>query len=550
MTKIQDKQINNSLKEIEEITSKILASTSSRKLIVAGPGTGKTTFFRKIITSKNNSRNNFLVLTFINTLEAELEKELGDIAKIYTFHGYCHSLLRKYSDLRSGLTAEFEYYPPLVELIKSDSRILTKTQEAPEFINEMRNLTGTNPKYYLKRGNYYNAVGYDDSIYRVNKAVDDGIHLNENYELIVVDEYQDFNLLETKVLGKLSESNNILIAGDDDQALYCDLRGSDPNYIRRLWGTSDYEKFELPLCFRSTKAIVMFFNYFLDIVKAKDYLKGRIDKRFLPSPTKESDNTDYPSVKVVTTSIQKKKSDTNYFGRYILNELEKVKSKEISESHEKGFPTVLIIGASHYLNSISSYFEENNINFERRKSEGGLTINIEDGLKLLKTDKNTNLAWRIILESVKPSFYEEIINKTFSDNPSLIDLIPDEFSAKYLKLAQKFEIQEEVKTESEVDKTKPLIKLTSFEGAKGLSAHHVFIVGLQDSILPKDANKIRDIEISKFLVALTRARKQCHLLSTYRFAGVSTTPSKFVTWVTSTKIPQVEVINIDKDYWK
>lgn len=546
----QNNLVQDPLKEIELITNKILASDSPKKLIVAGPGTGKTTFFRKIIVSKKGTKDNFLVFTFINTLEAELEKDLGDIAKIHTFHGYCHFLLRRFSDLRGGLISDFEYYPPLIELTKSDSRILNSDDECPEFVKEMRNLTELNLDFYLDRSNYYNAVGFDDSVYRVFKAANGGVDLKDKYKLVVVDEYQDFNLLETKLLGKLSETNSVLLAGDDDQALYCDLRGSNPTYIRNLWGNSDYEKFELPLCFRSTKAIVMFFNNFLDIVKAKGYLKGRIDKRFLPSPTKESDDSDYPKIKLVITSIQKKAVDTNYFGRYILRELEKVKPDEISESHTKGFPTVLIIGASHYLDNLSYFLHENNIDFERRKSESGIDIKIEDGLKLLKIDKNTNLAWRIILECTKPSFFKEILSKTQSGDIDLVKVIPSEFVNKYLDLASKLEIKEESKTQAETDKSKPSIKLTTFEGAKGLSAHRVFIAGLQNGILPKDSNRIRDIEISKLLVALTRARKQCHILSTYRFAGVSTQPSKFIDWVVKEKVPEIEIVNIDKTYWK
>jgi superfamily I DNA/RNA helicase len=41
----------------------------------------------------------------------------------------------------------------------------------------------------------------------------------------------------------------------------------------------------------------------------------------------------------------------------------------------------------------------------------------------------------------------------------------------------------------------------------------VFIVGVHDAGMPKDNNNIDDVEISQFIVALTRTRKQCHILS-------------------------------------
>src|SRR2546425_8826066 len=56
----------------------------------------------------------------------------------------------------------------------------------------------------------------------------------------------------------------------------------------------------------------------------------------------------------------------------------------------------------------------------------------------------------------------------------------------------------------EVDQSKPVIKLTSFEGSKGLSAQHVFVVGVHENELPKRISDIKDLEICKFLVSLTR----------------------------------------------
>jgi superfamily I DNA/RNA helicase len=78
---------------------------------------------------------------------------------------------------------------------------------------------------------------------------------------------------------------------------------------------------------------------------------------------------------------------------------------------------------------------------------------------------------------------------------------------------------------------KPTIKLTSFQSAKGLSAQYVFVVGLHEGDLPKNSNKVDDIEVCKFLVALTRTRKQCYLLWTGRFAGVIKNPSMFLNWI-------------------
>ena len=71
----------------------------------------------------------------------------------------------------------------------------------------------------------------------------------------------------------------------------------------------------------------------------------------------------------------------------------------------------------------------------------------------------------------------------------------------------------EKEEEEKPDKTKPSILLSSFVGCKGLSAGYVMIVGANDSSIPKDPNNISDVEIAQFMVALTRTRKQCHIIS-------------------------------------
>ena len=91
------------------------------------------------------------------------------------------------------------------------------------------------------------------------------------------------------------------------------------------------------------------------------------------------------------------------------------------------------------------------------------------------------------------------------------------------------------------------IKLTSFEGAKGLSAQHVFLVGLHAGDLPRDQKNIQDLEICKFLVGLTRTKKRCALLWTKCFGSDWKEPSIFLRWI---KDERYEPITVDKEYWK
>lgn len=535
--------------EIDKLIRNILESPVSKKLIVAGPGTGKTALFKQAISHIGGTDDKFLALTFINNLEDELKKELEGLAKVYTFHGYCFYLLIKNPNLRNGLKDNFLYYPPLIEIIKKDWETI-KEVNSPPFIDLMRHLSNQDVlSFFIQMGNYYNAVGYDDSIYRVYKSFEEGKEYTKRYKLIIVDEYQDFNLLETSILSKLLAFNPVLIAGDDDQALYCDLRGSDPKYIRKLFGSEDFKKFELPFCFRCPRPIVSVFNQFVSIAKSKGFFKSRIEKKFNYSPSKKQDSESYPFVKLIFTSTQKKSLNVNYFGRYIVQEIKKIKNEEILESHKKGFPTVLIIGPTHFLNSITPVFENEKIIFSLRKSTEGLKVKLEDGLRFLKQDSKSVLGWRIILESTKPNFYKKVIRPIVEEEKNPADVLPNYYIKEFTEKAEKFEISEKLEIQDKIDDTKPSIKLTTFEGAKGLSAQHVFVLGLQNGILPKNPNEIKDIDLCKFLVSITRSRKQCHILTTYRFAGRTLEISEFIKWLCSRDIPELKKIELNKDYW-
>ena len=79
-----------------EATQAIVDSEADKKLIVAGPGTGKTFTFREAL-SVSDERG--LALTFIRNLVAELRKDLSDVADVFTFHGFCkHQLYRHPTD--------------------------------------------------------------------------------------------------------------------------------------------------------------------------------------------------------------------------------------------------------------------------------------------------------------------------------------------------------------------------------------------------------------------------------------------------------------------
>jgi superfamily I DNA/RNA helicase len=144
------------------------------------------------------------------------------------------------------------------------------------------------------------------------------------------------------------------------------------------------------------------------------------------------------------------------------------------------------------------------------------------------------LGWRTVLETDRPDFESTVIRRSVETGKNLHQLLPPDFKQKILAETEKVELDnpDEARTELPPENHDvPTIKLVSFEGSKGLSAQHVFVVGVHEGELPHDAQQISDLEVCKFLVALTRTRKQCHVMTSFRFSGAPRRPSVFVGWL-------------------
>lgn len=531
---------------LQHILDGIVASNARRKVIVAGPGTGKTALFRRLLEAHDGPRDGRLVLTFINNLRAELNEALGELARVLTFHGYCRHLLHLRPRLREGLGADFRYYPPLPTIVESDWAS-SRGGQVPKFVGLMRRLeAGDATAFYLQRADYYDAVSFDDSVFRVHRGLAAHPDEIEEYETVLIDEYQDFNRLEATLLDLLATRSPIAIAGDDDQALYSVLRSSSPEFIRARYDGGEYERFALPFCMRCPEVIVRTVGDIVGQARRLGLLAGRIDKPYDPyPPRKAADSVRYPRIKVVETSVQSLRA--NYFGRYIAQAIDTIPAEEIAESHLGRFPTVLVIGPGQYLRQIRLHLEENGYQCEAAAEGDTVAVNRTEGLTILVANPDANLGWRIVLEADNPPFLTGAVRRSAADRVPLVGIIPQAFRDQTLAEAQAYKPPAEVvRAAADVDPVRPTIKFASFEGSKGLSAQHVFVVGLHEGDLPRQPAAINDLEVCKMIVAITRTRKQCHLIYARRWGNNWKRPSPFLGWIHPERREQLRVT---RSYW-
>ena len=536
---IKDEIIKRQKLESRAIIDRIIESNDSKIVIVAGAGTGKTFIFNQIL--KHHPGSNTMVLTFLNLLKQDMLKSIEDNAQVKTLHQYCIGIL--YSKL-----GEIELYSKPSCLIRSDAIYFERTPIDYSAGMRTLNIGKDDIEFFETRCRFYQATNFEYPVFYVYRGLSNKELSINSFDRLFVDEYQDFNLLEVSLINKLEYFGKVIIVSDDDQAIY-EKRDSSPLYLRHLYSRSDFKKFELPYCFRCTKVIIGAVKDIIIQAKAEGHLHNRIAKRYdYYIDKKEVDSQRNPHI--ITAQFKLASS----LPKFILREMSSIPVTDVLESWDDSYPTVLIVGSSHYLELIYKEIHAlPNVDWKKTKEDKSI---ISDAYEYLLKDFNSNLGWRILMELelqrgiarnvlincpdgllsknlpkdfVKKHLYiTKLIQKIDADNvdPSILHQLRQSLREKdYVCVVDRF--VNSIAPLSE-DKTKLSIKLLTYMGCKGLSAGYVFIVGFNNKVILKNKHLISDVEICKFIVALTRTRKKCYILTDKYF---STPKRKDGTWI-------------------
>lgn len=558
-----------------EAVERLVGSKSPKRLVVAGPGTGKTYAFKEALSQIEPPG---LALTFIRNLVADLTVALGELADVNTFHSYSKFLCHKLGP--EGLTSRFDFYPPLPDLVAVDLSLISGADVSRESIDkafQTLDEDGDLPRRALNVASYYDAASFVDVVYRVFRHLVDHPDETPKHPLIVIDEYQDFTRLETAFIAQLATVSPVLVAGDDDQALYT-RRFASAAHIRALAESEDYERHELPYCSRCTDVVVRGVNEAIRRAIDNGNLKGRLDKPYVCyMPDKERTSREHPLIWDVRCSVNNSRAP--YIARYIAEQIREIPAADIEEARVGNYPTVLVVGPGHFVRPVHEYLQEAGFAQAELREASPLDVEPLDGYRRLARDAASRLGWRILICVDPPTGWEDAVRDSVGAGRELSDLLPDAYRRRHLWLAslvrqllngdeltesEADEITSTVRLKLEeikaklgadeeeaiapvrvVDPEEPTIVCTTLVGAKGLSAGHVFVVGCNDGHFPRDPKAITDDEVCQLLVALSRTRTQCHLVSCGRFGAVRTRPSRFLQWLS----PMTERRTVNQAYW-
>ncbi len=517
------------LKHVEAI----LSSKSRKKVVVAGPGTGKTYLFKRILEGKPGS----LTLTFVNSLVEDLSLELYGMSEVKTLHSFARSMLSRIAD------KQISVYPRLSNVIKDDAEILIEEEVDFDKLFYDREDESKFIEFYKRRRIYYSYYGYIDIIFAAVKYFEKYRDKLPTYEQVLVDEFQDFNKLEVSLIDLLAEKSPILLVGDDDQALY-EFKSASTRHIRERHSKEmpDFESFNLPYCARCTRVIVEAANDIIESAKKSGFLDGRINKPYIYFDHQEKDKESEKYSKIYYT---------HKFARQIPWFI-KEKIAVMADDIKSHFSVLIISPYKKQSYAIAEALKEkglHNIEYARKNEP---EVSLLDGIKLILENKDDNLGWRIaskfLLNEIE---FVDLLKETELDpNKKIHELIDPKYKTElmnilgildyinndkpvndeeYYEVLQKinldpFGISKEFLKE-EMSSTlvrigipalrKIQIKASTIQSSKGLAADLVFITHFDDRFFVKneDKTKITDQDICNFLVALSRTKKKLYLIS-------------------------------------
>lgn len=248
------------------------------KLIESGAGTGKTTYVVnevvRLIKENEVKSSEFLLLTFTNKAAKEMKdrveiklKEEFDEDFLFqgnasTFHSFAKKMIERYrhktflSEYKNvkwmhekqiyGLLRNF-ILPKYIAIEPVESKNRQKITEILKNISSVKQglveLSSFNQIFYNIWTDYhdflntYKRIDYSDGLILLDDLLDDKEVLQDisnSYKYVIVDEFQDCNELQFRIVEKLSKINqNLLLVGDKNQSIYA-FNGGQVKFIENF----------------------------------------------------------------------------------------------------------------------------------------------------------------------------------------------------------------------------------------------------------------------------------------------------------------------------
>lgn len=259
--------------------------------VCACPGSGKTSVITERVVrliSKGFSPRSMLCITFTNKAAKEMKErvikklgEKGNEIYISTFHALCATIIRKYGayigysanttilddDDQEGLMSQsvrqagYEFpVPQIKSLIWKTNDLREKLIPEDEFAKHFKIEAEANIAIdYIARMRKNSQIDFSgllsETVRLLEKDSEVLSKLQSRFDFIQIDESQDTNLAQFKIVQLIGAHNNVFVVGDPDQGIYS-WRGARYQNIEDFVNINKAKVVSLPTNYRSTPEIV------------------------------------------------------------------------------------------------------------------------------------------------------------------------------------------------------------------------------------------------------------------------------------------------------
>ncbi|MFO0753083.1 MAG: UvrD-helicase domain-containing protein [Thermodesulfovibrionales bacterium] len=585
------------LEDLNPQQREAILHTKGPLLVLAGAGSGKTRVitqkFAYLIKKKSLAPHSIFTVTFTNKAADEMRERIarfieGEIrnAWIGTFHSQCNKILRReikalgfktdfsiydeddQCNLVRHILKEFNMYEALYKGVASRISILKASLISPEeFLSQ-----GDGFSFDEKLGRVYlkyqdelkrcNALDFDDLIMLTVRLFREHPKILEKYTgmfpYLLVDEFQDTNPAQYRLLQLLSSSHrNLCAVGDDDQSIY-KFRGADVSNILNFENDFPEAKvIKLEQNYRSTQNIL---NVSGAVIARNPYRKpkelwtdrGCGEKVYYCRLNSEDEEAKYVARGIKDLYLKNNYEYSSFAILYRVN----LQARAIEDAlREEGIPYNVISGISFYhrreIKDILSYMRlalnhNDNVSLRRIINSPPRGIGASTLTKIEQEAKKHSLSLFAAINSllkannVAATLKEKL--QDFAKTMNALSSAPYKNAAEMLKdIVERTgyieDIEEErlqnimelissteglsVKDFSErvalasasANNTakKSAVSLMTLHSAKGLEFPVIFIIGLEEGVLPyfkaiDDPTEMQE-ERRLFYVGMTRAKE-------------------------------------------
>ena len=559
---------NDLFKHLNPSQKKAVSHIDGPSIILAGAGSGKTrVLVHKVFYLVGKMKippYQILMITFTNKAAAEMRRRMGQtsIGYIGTFHSFCSRILRRESH-HMGMDSNFIIYDDddQSHLIKQILKKIPSGRFTPSYflfrISNAKNQLVTPDRYleffsdyqapkiaevyeeYQKQLRKNKAYDFDDLLLEVVRLFKEFPQVlrkyQDMYRYIMVDEFQDTNLVQYELTRLLGEKyHHVTAVGDFSQSIYS-WRGADMKNLEKFeQDFKDVKIFHLEQNYRSTKNILDFAYQVISKNQTHPVLHLFTENKGGEEIIFNEAQDEQEEAIYIANQIKDQYPEFDYFNFSVLYRTN-AQSRAIEEAFlHYGIPYVLIGGTRFYerkeIRDILSYLRllihpADDVAVERIRKLGKKRFDDFQKTSEKVSEKVDKFSTAELMEQIfEATHYLGLYNPDDEEDYSRLENIKElksvalNFPELPSFLEQVALVESEYSEGEKKSKSKDGVRLMTLHQAKGLEFPVVFIAGVEEGILPhsRSLDNIHSLEEERrlFYVGITRAIKKLYITYT------------------------------------